>query len=197
MTTCTTIQADLDAGPSQLVQDLNLFLAANNPLTIETIWHNSRGKLTDLHRLEIVWEEEGANYLALLFVADGGTSATEQANAFFLANPTFRCPWVLDVSNSQRRNLLQDALLILGIADWSLDLKENRNLAIVAPVADIAIGATGAANLIGSTGALGTLLQVQNLSGIVWAAGVLCWAATDPVSRTWQGFRTCCGIAPP
>jgi hypothetical protein len=190
---CTLIKSRLNAAPSELIQDLNVFLALNNPMSLLSVWYRGKGKTKLPMQIDVTWEDlAGATYIALLFQGDGTASADQKAQAYFVADPTFQAAWVLDLSNPYQRSLVRDAVAIVGVPDQSIDLRENIPMAVVRPQADIAVDAIGPADVLGATGPLMTAIQVQNRHGFLWDAGRIGWAAVDPITQVWQGHPGCC-----
>jgi hypothetical protein len=133
---------------------------------------------------------------AQAFAGSGVTSAGALANAFLVANPTYRILYLRDVSDPQRRSLNTDVVLLVYSTDSLSNCAQGEcTLTIVQAVADIAPGATGAALLVGASGATATTMTVENRSLLTWPAGGRGYAAPILGACTWAGVPTCCAAA--
>lgn len=191
-TLCRTINAGLNASPAETTQAVNLFLAGVNPISVVSFDKAFFGRTGEQINIKLCYQTGGAQYTALFFQSDASQTADQKANTFFAGNPAFRAPYILDISNPYLRSLIKDVCLVLSISDFSIDIQANKYMAIVEPTAPILAGATGTFNIIGSTGALGSVLTAVNRDIGAWGPGEYGWAATDPVTGIWQAWSTCC-----
>lgn len=186
------ISAGLSASLAGTVTAIQTFLTANNPMSIVDVEAKYRTSMGNNLDILLTWRQGGANYSVQGFRKDEVSDATTKANAWFVANPNFRLMHLLDVSNPYRRRSYRDELIVLGIADYSIDLHLNRQMAIVQAAENIAAGATGVANIMGCAGPTGATIQIINRRPNIWFAGNIGWAASNPVDGTWIGYFSCC-----
>jgi len=192
MSICTTINAGLNASPAATTAAVNTFLGIHNPISIVSVDAGYNGRTGQNLDIKLCYKDGGAQYLALLFQGNMTQTSADLANIFFAANPSARTPHVLDISNVYLRNLIKDAVLVLAVLDYSIDIQGNRYMAIVEPTAPVAAGATGTFRIIGSTGPLGSFLTAVNRDAAIWGPGEYGRAAVDPATGAWQAWSTCC-----
>lgn len=191
------VSVGLGTSPLGLAGQLNTFFGLNNPCSLIAVEYLRRRESTKpLAEIEITIDAGTGNYQAQVFYTDDTMTADQKTNAWFALNPAFRPFRILDISQELRRSLLQDAVVIIGSTDYSMDLGQgSRRLLLVAADNDIAAGASGTASVQGAAGDIGRDITVVNRTNFLWAAGSPGWAVTNPVDRGaggWDGFPSCC-----
>jgi len=137
-------------------------------------------------------------YQAVSFVSTSATTAAALANAFFVANPTYRAHFILDVTKEQRRFIRRNAIVIVYQTDFSTPCGVGLSYPrIVRADGAINAAATGTANLM-TTGGEDTTEQIQvvNSFDFTWPDNEEGWAIRDPATCDWIGYPTCCSAPP-
>ncbi|MBD3354344.1 MAG: hypothetical protein GF364_22870, partial [Candidatus Lokiarchaeota archaeon] len=120
------VGVNLGVSPIGLASELNTFFALNNPCSLIDVQYIRRREGTKpLAEIEVTIDAGTGNYQAQVFYTDSLQTADQKTNAWFALNPTFRPFRVLDISQELRRSLLQDAMVIIGSADYSMDLGQG------------------------------------------------------------------------
>lgn len=194
MTTVTEVRPKLNAAPSVMASDLNNALVAAGKISLQEVEFRYLDTTGQKVKIEFSYETstDGANYRAVSFISNSFSTADAKAQAYFTANPNFRAVKVLDISNPYRRSTLRNGMIAIGIADYSVSIFLNKPLTLVAPVANIAAGASGQANVLVPGNSTGPQISVTNRGNAAWTAGAFGWAAPDPVTGNWDGYVNCC-----
>lgn len=184
------------AGPAEIAALLTTLFAANNPMDILDVqFYQEEGFRTEGAHLLITYNTGGeVSYSAQAFFDTDDATVDSLVDAFFAATPTLRAHFIIDVTQERRRYLHQSAVVaIYSTTSATACAVGGSNARLVSPVANIAVGATGQANLLTATGVdVLNRVRVRNSFNAIWNAAQPGWAVLDLATCEWVGFPSCC-----
>ncbi len=129
---------------------------------------------------------------ATCFVGTPTNPADVQANAFLVANPTYRTHFVRDLGDQRRGRLDTDILMVLYAATSQTNCGYDRSKLIVVQATQLILaGASGTAVRLVPGGTRETI-TVVNRSTQSWLNGAFGYAFPKAGDCTWEGVPTCC-----
>ncbi len=137
----------------------------------------------------------GAPLRSVAFLGTATSTATAQANAFLVANPTYVPQRVFDIGSQNRRSLARDVVMLLYVDGALPACQSFQGLIPVQSLTAIAAGAAGQVWQLTAAGNKGPYAVINKQQG-TWPAGGTGWAFADPLTCVLNGYPSCCAGTP-
>ncbi len=197
--TFTVFDQTLSEAVPVYVARLDAFLLALGPIGLQDVALSKRLHMgTIRYETTLQYTTPGpAQFRAACFEARADADVDALANAFFLANPSYRIHFVLDVSLERRRSVLQNSIMVLYVDSVIPNCGSDRSRPIVVEaVALIPPNATGPVVQVSASGVVGSPFNVVNRTNIWWPIGRHGYAAARMGTCVWDGYAGCCDDEP-
>lgn len=189
---------ELSEATSVYVDRLNVYLQSLGNISLRDVVLSRRNDPAK-QRLELtldIIDPGTAPFRASYFSSLAGSSVDAQVAAFFALNEG-RIHFIKDVSETSRRWLDQDAVLVIWSPSYLPNSGYDRGRPVLVRAAEqIAPGASGTVRIESASGALSDPFQAINRSGLTWASGGHGYAQARPQTGTWDAYPSCCDLGP-
>jgi hypothetical protein len=198
MIAATIISQDLSQAVLPFVTSVDNALLALGPVGIQDLVLTRReGMQRRIPRMDLTvsYVSPGPlTFRATAFAGRSGDDVDAQSASFFAANPTYRAHFIRDVGDDRRGSLQPNAIMVVYAEMGLSNCGYNRSrVVVVEPLANIAAGASGLAQVVGAAGPLpGEVITVVNRFDSTWVAGARGYASPRNGSCIWDGYKTCC-----